>query len=235
MKKLKLGLLLALLIPLSLSAQSTEAIIDRYFEKIGGKEAFKEFNQAKIEARMNMMGMDMGMFMYMKDPGMQRVEADIMGNKMIQATDGENAWQVNPMAGIHTPTPMPKDQLQTNNLTDDVLLKYGEEGYSFTYSGTELVNGEEAHRLDIVVDGAKQEHFFETASGLRVMTRAYVPEGPMAGQAVETYFGDYDDAGGVLIPYHISVKSGGSEVMSITIIDVDRTSLDDSIFKMPDN
>lgn len=235
MKKFKLGLLLALFIPLSLSAQSTEAVIDRYFETIGGKEAFKNFNQAKIQATMSMMGMQMNMFMYMKDPGKQRVEAEIMGEKMIQATDGENAWQVNPMAGITEPTPMPKEQMQTNNLTDDVLLKYGEEGYSFTYAGTELVNGEEAHRLDIVVDGVKQEHFFNTSSGVRVMTRAFIPEGPMAGQAVETYFSDYKDAGNILIPYQITVKSGGNDVMSITIQDVDRSNLDDSIFKIPDN
>lgn len=232
MKKQLSSLILLLLLPVLLHAQSVQSIVDRHLDAIGGEAAIQSVDQVKANGTVTMMGMEFPVVMYIKSPGKSRMEMDIMGQKMIQASNGETAWQVNPMAGITEPTEMPLENAQTEDLTDEILLMYGEEGYTFTYVGEEELEGTPVYRLDIETKDGIQQHLFDQETGARLAIRIEIPEGPQKGQVVLTKLSEYEAVNGYWIPHKMDVSINYESYMTINLEKISKEPIEDSLFEI---
>ena len=235
MKTLRYLLFVILLLPACKSVEPLDKVANRYLEVVGGKQAISGFEQGRFEGDMTMMGIDVPITIYMKKPDMVRVEISMMGQKIIQASNGKKAWTVNPMSGQSGPTEISMDQIQNPDFGDDLFLHIGEPGYEFTYVGEVEVEGETYSQIDVQSPVGFQQHFFSKKTWLRAFAKATVEEGEAAGTEVTTYFDDYKDVDGYTMPHHIRISSEGNDVMVMNISEVDITEIDPTIFDLPEN
>ena len=216
-----------------LNAQSVDEIVKK-FAAANKYEKAATLKTIRISAKMSMMGMDIPIEMWMKNPNKIKVVQNLMGQEIIQVFDGTNGYLVNPASGGTTPVPLTKEQIvevQRNNLFTNPLDAYLKEG-KLTLEGEESVKGKPAYKLKVTIDPANpMTVFIDKASYLLVKSAMTVNQGG-ASMAVESYPSDYQEIGGILVPMKTTLSATGIEmVTTFTKVEVD-TPIDDSVFKL---
>ena len=233
MKKL-LPFIVVLVAFTSLSAQSAATVVDQYIEKIGGSERWEQLKTMKTTVSMSMQGMSFDGTIFAKYPNKQRVEVDIMGNKLIQAYDGEIAWWINPMMGSTQPQEMPEEMAQsmTSQEFESPFINYQEKGHTVELLGEKELEGTDTYEIRLGKnDGNVELYYFdkETYLPLKMMTKS------SDNQTIETIFSDYRDMGeGMVSPYKLEVKVGGATQQVISFNDITlNEGLEDDFFAYP--
>jgi len=232
MKRL-IFILTGLFIVSFLSAQSLEDIVNKYtvankLDKMSG------FKTLKITGKMSMMGMDMPMELWMKNPNKIKSVTNVQGQEIIQVFDGEKGYMVNPMAGSTTPVEMTPEQVQQalrNNMFRNEILEYLKNG-KLVLEGEENVNGNPAYRLKASIEeGATSTVFIDKNTFLVAKTIVSTNQGGMP-VTIESYPSDYTETSGVLLPMKTTSSTSGMEfVVTFTKVEVD-IPMDDSVFKL---
>lgn len=232
MKKLFL-MLTCLLAVTVVSAQSIEEIVKKYsaankLDKVGALKTIK------LTGKMSMMGMDIPMEMWMKNPDKVKSVININGQEMIQAFDGVKGYTINPMAGSTEPVEMSAQDLksmQRNNMFQNYLQNYLKNG-QLVLAGEEVVNGSPAHKLNAKLDeGTVLNLFIDKSSYLLVKTSATInAEGQ--SMVMDSYPSDYKEVNGFLVPMKTTTSAMGQEfVQTFTKVEVD-VPMEDSIFTL---
>lgn len=223
MMKRILLLVLPVFAAFSLSAQSVEKVLDKYFTNTGGIEKWKNLKSTRMEGKMAMQGMEFPGTIYAKLPNMQRVEVSVQGMNIVQAYDGTTAWWINPFAGGTDPQPMPDEMAETmtSQEFESPFLNYQAKGHTVTYEGTGEVEGAEAQILKLVKkNGDVEYHYFDAEYFVPIMSKTPVKSGPAKGQFAETYLSDYQEVDGLLFPFFIETKMDGESQQKLTITSV---------------
>ena len=222
-----------MIISLALNAQSLEEIVKNY--SIANKlDQVASRKSIKITAKMSMMGMEMPMEIWMKNPNKIKTVMNMSGQQMVQAYDGEKGYSVNPMTGSTQPVEMGSEeikQLLRNNNFENMLEKYLKNG-QLEVAGEEAVNGKPAIKLKATIEpGAVSTLFIDKASWLIVKQTMNVTQGGMP-VTVETYPSDYKEINGLIMPMKTTTSVSGMEmVVNFTNVEVD-IPMEDSIFKL---
>ncbi len=232
MKKLLLGVSLLFAFA-AINGQSLEDIIGKYtlankLDKIGNIQTIR------ISAKTSVMGMDMPMEMWMKNPNKLKSVTSFNGQDIIQVFDGEKGYMVNPMAGSLEPVEMTADQIKQadrNNMFNNYMARYLKEG-KLTLEGEEDVNGKPAFKIKTDLDGTgTATMFIDKSSYLIVKTVATVNQGG-TDMTVESFPSDYTETSGILVPMKTTVSASGMEIVTtFTKVEVD-VPMEDSVFKI---
>jgi len=232
MKKLLLGVSLLFAFA-AINGQSLEDIIGKYtvankLDKIGNIQTIR------ISAKTSVMGMDMPMEMWMKNPNKLKSVTSFNGQDIIQVFDGEKGYMVNPMAGSLEPVEMTADQIKQadrNNMFNNYMARYLSEG-KLTLEGEENVNGKPAFRIKTDLDGTgSATMFIDKSSYLIVKTIATVNQGG-TDMTVESFPSDYTETNGILVPMKTTTSASGMEIVTtFTKVEVD-VPMEDSVFKI---
>ena len=237
MKKL-LGLLFSFFFLSTLQAQSVDEILSKYFENIGGAEAWKKLESVKMTGTTSAQGMEFPMTVMRKRPNLTKIEVEVQGMQMVpQAYDGKVGWTLNPFMGSTDPTKL--DEETTKELAkeefEDVFIDYAAKGSKVELLGTEEIEGANTYKIKLTKkSGDEQIHFFDSENYVPIMVRTFAGAGPMKGQAVETYVSDYQEVEGLMMPMFMEIKSNGMTVMSTSLETVEFNSdLADDFFSFP--
>ena len=216
---------------------SADDIVDAYLEAIGGVENWQSLTSTRMEVSMSQMGVNMPGVMIQAPPNKQRIEINAMGKEIIQAYDGETAWTINPFAGSTEAQLMPPESAEqfSRQSYENDFINYAEKGHSIAYLGQQDVNGVKCYELKMTdSDGVESFNYFDSATMLLIMQKTYIPDGEYAGEAVETYFSNYQENDGLWVPTLTESKSRGTTQLSITINKVEyNLELDESVFAFP--
>lgn len=224
---------------LGLQAQdiSVDELLDQYFENTGGIDNWKKLNTMRMTGLMSMGGMEFKGVITHARPNKQRVEVDVQGNSIIQAYDGEDAWWINPFQTGPDPQSMPEDVAESilKNEFEDALIDYAEKGYTVELLGTIEIEGTATYEVKLTKENSDVVYYyFDKEYYVPIMQKSEVTSGPMKGQFVETYMSDYQDVEGMMIPYFVEVKIGGSTGQTITLQNVElNPQVDDLFFSRP--
>jgi len=232
MKKLILSvsLLLAVII---VNAQSLEDIIGKY--TVANKlDKISNFKTIKISAKTSVMGMDMPMEMWMKNPNKFKSVTSFNGQDIIQVFDGEKGYMVNPMAGSSDPVEMTSDQLKEiarNNMFNNYMAQYLKDG-KLSLAGEDAVNGKPAFKVKADLgNGNSAIMFIDKSSYLLTKTVADVNQGGMA-ITVESYPSEYTDTNGIMLPMKTTTSASGMDIVTtFTKVEVD-VPMEDTVFKI---
>lgn len=224
---------MVLAIPARAGIEKTQKVVRRYTRAIGG-ERLADVETVRVTGFLTMMGFEAPFTITMKRPDRSRMDVDMLGRTIVQAFDGENAWWINPLAGVHEPAEMPEDfasQLKRWTALESPLLDYRRKN-----NRVDVVGPAEDGTLQVRVrrpGGEIIDMFLDTDTWLEVR-RSY--EQPRRGKMrhVDTYFDDYTETDGVMTPGTIrGVDIRGSKyVMSINNWQFD-APIDDDAFAMP--
>ena len=209
-----------------INAQSLDEIVKKYTEatKLDNVANVKTI---KITASMSVMGMDLPMTLWMKNPNKLKSVTSINGQDMIQVFDGTKGYSVNPMTGSTDPVEMTPDQVKQTlrtNMFQNYLAEALKKG-QLSLEGEENVNDKPAFKIKYDADGIVSYIDIDKDSYYVVKTST-----TNNGVVVDSYPTDYTETNGVVVPMKTSTSAQGMDmVMNFTKVEID-TPMEDSLF-----
>lgn len=232
---------LALAFASTASAANLDDVLACNFETLGGLDAIKGVESARLTGTMTMGPMQAPFTIEFKQPSQVRMEFEIQGMTAVQAYDGETGWAIMPFLGKTTPETMADDelkQIQEMAEFEGPFVDWQEKGHSVELIGTEEVEGTEAYAVKVQRAGSEDvtTYYLDTEYCLPFLTK-----GKRDIQGNETAFtqtiGDYKEVGNLVMAHSmISTFGEGPAVMqqAITIESAEMdTELGDDRFTMP--
>jgi hypothetical protein len=232
MKKLFL-LTTCFLAAVLLNAQSLEDIVKNY-TSANKLDQIKSKKTIKITGKMSMMGMEMPMEIWMKNPDKIKTVTNMGGQEIIQAFDGEKGYSVNPMTGSTGAVEMKPEELKQllrSNSFENTMENYLKNG-QLELAGEDAVNGKPVYKIKATVEqGIVSNLFIDKATYLLTKSTMDINQGGMP-MTVETYPSEYTETNGIMMPMKNTTTMSGMEmVITFTKVEVD-IPMDDSVFTL---
>ncbi|MCD4730341.1 MAG: outer membrane lipoprotein-sorting protein [Bacteroidales bacterium] len=220
----------------SLQAQDLQEILDSHFEVIG-QEANNNITTMKATGKSVGQGMENEFTVYQMRPKSFRLEVNIQGTQMIQSFDGEKGWYVAPWTGSTDPIEMAGEQLRSFARQadfDGTLFNYEEKGYQTELIGIEEMEGTEVFKIKQTdKEGDIFYQFIDTENFILLKTTAILKMGESETKS-ETYYSNFNEQEGIVIPFNIDVKMNDQTVSQIKIEHIEfNLDIDKTIFTMP--
>ena len=226
MKKL-VFIMAGLIIMSVVSAQTLDEIVKKYTEA-NKLDNVKNLKTIKITANLSVMGMEMPMVIWMKNPDKIKSVTTFNGQDMIQVFDGTKGYAVNPMTGSTDPVEMTPDQIKQtlrNNMFQNFMADYLKNG-QLVLVGEENVSDKPAYKVKATVEGGTEiDMFIDKTSYYIVKTTTTA-----SGMTMDSFPTDYTETSGVIVPMKTSTSAQGMDMLiNFTKVEVD-TPMEDSIF-----
>lgn len=239
LRKILAGLALAALVAVPASAQTLDEVLASNYKAKGGLDKIKAVQTIKLSGTMTMgPGMEVPFVMEQKRPMMLRMEITFQGMAIVQAYDGKNGWQLNPMQGRKDPEPLPEDavkQVEEQADFDGPLIDYKAKGSTVELLGKEKVEGSDAYKIKLTLKNGDLRYFYLDADSfleVRIEGKTKIRGTDLES---ESTIGDYKDEGGLMMAHAMeSGQKGSAQKMKVTITKVElNVPLDAARFKMP--
>lgn len=236
MKKLLVAILLIVSAPFIIQAQDLTEILENHYETMGQKKMAK-INSITISGTMFMMNAEFPFTRFSKRSNKYRLEAEVMGQKLIQCVNGDDGWMVAPWTGSIEPQDIPADQLKQLKREADIdgpLYNYEEKGITLEYEGIEDLEGSDVYRIKVTYDdGDIITQFIDVESYVLLKTVATVSM-MGASQETETYLSNYKMIDGIAVPFSIETRANGQVTGQININEIKYDlEIEDSLFERP--
>lgn len=232
MKKL-IFVLTGLIIATAINAQSLEEIVKKYSEA-NKQDKISALSTIKITGKMSMMGMDLPLEMWMKNPNKIKTVTNFNGQEMISVFDGVKGYSINPMTGSAEPVEMSADQVkqtQTSNLFNNFMATYLKEG-KLTLVGQENVNDKPAFKIKVSLDGGNTTDMFIDKASYLLVKNSTTVSSQGTTVTVDSYPSDYKETNGLLLPMKTTSSAQGMEFMIIFDKVEVNIPIEDSVFKV---
>ncbi len=212
-------------------AQTKDAVIQRAVNAMGGQAAFDNISSMSLTISGTMMEtMEMSMKMQIVKPGKIRMDMDMMGMEIVQATDGTDYW----MSSGGQVMDMPEMQKQAFSMNKDMMTGGGltnleAMGITTEYIGKETVNGVEADVLNFnYQNDSSGKWYFSTADGLPFMAKIDTGQGEM-----EMLITEYKTFGAIKMATQFQMETPqGAMVMKVDDVQINQP-IDASVFTRP--
>jgi hypothetical protein len=232
MKKLVL-IMAGLIIMTVINAQSLEDIVKKYTEA-NKLDQVANLKTIKITANLSMMGMDMPMILFMKNPNKIKSVTSFNGQDIISVFDGEKGYAINPMTGSSDPVEMTPDQVKQtlrSSMFQNYMVSYLKNG-QLALIGEENVNDKPAYKIKATVEGGTViDMFIDKSSYFLTKTSTTTDQG---GQTItlDSYPSEYTETNGFMIPMKTTTSAQGMDILiNFTKVEVD-LPMEDSIFSV---
>jgi hypothetical protein len=221
----------------SVQAQNLDQILKDHY-KASGQEKMTKINTMVTVGKMTYVtaGMESPVTIYQARPNKLRMEAQIMGSKVIQTYNGTTGWMFAPAMGIAVPQEMGdaevKAVLSQVNF-ESRLWNYKEKGNTLELVGSS--DDGSAHKVKMIQkDG--EEMFILIDKNSLLITGIIVKQ--MMGTAeaeLESTLKDYKAVKGIQTPYYTSTKIDGEIMMTMVLESVEYDKeIDPAMFEKPE-
>ena len=239
--------LVTLICSYTINAQTVDEIIDNYFENTGGVENWEKIEGVKMNAKVNQGGMEIPIEIVQLKSGKMMTTINFQGQSIKQGVfDGEVLWSTNFM----TQKAEKSDEESTNmvknemNQFPDPFLNYKEKGFTAELVGTETVDGSETFKIKLtttpnIIEGKEvpsiSYYFFDNENFVPIQVQEEIKVGPGKGMVSEIKLSDYQEAGGIYMPFSMTqgVKGQPGAPINMDKIEINPT-IDDSEFAFPE-
>ena len=239
--------LVTLIYSYTINAQTVDEIIDNYFENTGGVENWEKIEGVKMNAKVNQGGMEIPIEIVQLKSGKMMTTINFQGQSIKQGVfDGEVLWSTNFM----TQKAEKSDEESTNmvknemNQFPDPFLNYKEKGFTAELVGTETVDGSETFKIKLtttpnIIEGKEVPsiayYFFDNENFVPIQVQEEIKVGPGKGMVSEIKLSDYQEAGGIYMPFSMTqgVKGQPGAPINMDKIEINPT-IDDSEFAFPE-
>lgn len=223
-----------------LSAQtlpSAAEVLTKYVAAIGGKDAIMKITSLKQTSTMQVpaVGITADVESYQAAPNKMATKSTIPGvGEMVQGTNGEIAWDANPMQGPRLLGD--KELTQTLEGADFYgnLLYPAERFSTLENLGIVDFNGEKAYKVKLVrkASGNETTQYFSVATGL-IVGAELTQQSQMGSMQVSSTLSEYKEFGGVKFPTKTEVTMGANKLL-MTITNVVINGAPATAFDVPE-
>jgi hypothetical protein len=233
MKNLKsiLALVILGLAAINLSAQTTDEIVKKHIEAIGGKDNWAKVKSMKTEMSMKANGAEIKVTIFQVDKKAMRQNIALMGMEGYSILTNTEGWSYMPFQGQTKPEPMTADDVKKGqdglSIQND-FITYKELGKKLEYVGKDDVDGTECLKLKMTdKDGIESTYYIDPSNYYVIKETTKMT---LNGKEMEnsTTYGDYKKTDiGIVYPYSIIGGWGETQVTALEI----NPKIDDSLFK----
>lgn len=221
-------------------APSVDQLLAKNFEAKGGLAKIKAIKTVKMSGRIMQGPMEIALT-GIQARGAFRMEVSVQGMTQITAFDGKSGWKIDPFQGYgggKNAEAMTADDLKAAEVQADLdgpLVDYATKGHKVEYMGKDTIEGAPAHKLKVTLkNGDVQTYFLDADSFLEVKQTSKRKIREQEVEA-ETFFGDFREVAGVLMPFALEQGMPGMPQRAKIIIDKiePNVALDPASLKMP--
>jgi hypothetical protein len=171
-------------------------------------------------------------------PHQSRLEIQFQGETAVQVYDGHEGWKLRPFLGRREVEPYSPEELRNaaeQDQLDGILIDYAKKGNRLRLVKTEKVEGRDAYKIKVTLPSGSVRNVWvdkETSLEAKIDGTRQLDGKP---HAVSTYFRDYRQVDGRLIPHELeTVVDGvkGSEKILIEKVAIN-PPLANARFEMP--
>jgi outer membrane lipoprotein-sorting protein len=236
MRKLFISLAISAFALSSVHSQSLDQILKDHY-KASGQEKISKVKTVITKGLMTYVtaGMESAITLYQSRPNKVRMEANILGSKVIQTYNGTTGWMYAPAMGIAEPQEMGDAELRAvlqQVEFDSPLWNYKENGNTVELMGSS--DDGAAHKLKLTqVDGQeilllvdKKSHLIKGTTMVSVMGGAETE--------VQVDMKDYKTVKGIQTAHYISTKINGEVMVTLAIESIEyNKDIDPAMFEKP--
>ncbi|MFC5625539.1 M16 family metallopeptidase [Algoriphagus winogradskyi] len=179
---------------------TSEKVIENYIAAIGGKAKASAIKAAKLEMVAEVMGTQLTIELIHDDANMRFAQKTLVGGNVMQTSvvkDGKGTASVQGQSMAMTDEQVDAAKLGTYFIPE---LYFGTMGYTLTLDGIKDVEGTPAYKVIVATPlGSSVTNYYSVESGLKIKN-----ENPVSG---DTFYSDYQEKNGVLIPMTQTIKS----------------------------
>jgi len=174
------------------------------------------------------------MTMVAKRPNLMRRDAEVDGQRVVNAFDGSALWMA---IGTAAPQQVPTQNAYSGQDAefDSVFVDYKEKGHKIELVGKETLDGVPVYHLRVTKKaGPPQDYYLDAETGLEKKI-SVTGRGPDGSQIVNvTEFSDYRSVDGSMVPFVSKQRQNGTLIATITVEKAEfNVPIDDGFFKMP--
>jgi predicted Zn-dependent peptidase len=182
------------------ASMTADKVIENYISAIGGSEKASAIKAAKVTMSANVMGTALGLSFVYDDANMRfSQKTSIAGNVMQSSVLKDGKGTVSAQGQT---IEMTADQIEAGRLSSFFLpeLYFGSMSYTLALDGIKDVEGTQAYKVIVTSpSGASTINYYAVESGLKIKNEN--------AQAGDTFYSDYQERNGVLIPMAYTIKS----------------------------
>jgi outer membrane lipoprotein-sorting protein len=218
--------------------QTAQDVVAKMIDAQGGRELLGSLRDslAKGSIEMVSMGMTGSVTIYQKEPNKMRMDLEVMGTMITQATDGVSAWFTNPQTGaVEEMAGRQAEDFKRQALGIEGLLSPEKFGLSFALKGRDKVGPKEYLVLEqIFKDGPTVTMYVDPATYLTHKVKGAATDLAGAEVETETVTEDFRKTAGMMVAYKMTVFQNGVEALRISFTEFGfNTGLADSLFQIP--
>ena len=218
----------------SVSAQDLDKILDDHF-KASAQDKLSKITSVSIKGSLVAMGMETEIMIFQKRPNKLRIEASMMGAKMIQTYNGNTGWTYAPAMGVSEPLEMGTEELK--GILNQANMDSPFWDYEAKGNEVELLGSSEdgsAHKLKLTSAEVGEVTVFISKETSLITQINTVQSAQGMEMEIETELKDYKAVKGIPTAHYIGAKMGGQPISTITFTSIEyNKSLDDSLFEKP--
>lgn len=179
---------------------TADKVIESYISAIGGSEKARAIKAAKVTMSASVMGTALGLSFVYDDANMRFYQKTSIAGNVMQSSvlkDGKGT-----VSAQGQTIEMTADQIEAGRLSSFFLpeLYFGSMSYTLALDGIKDVEGTQAYKVIVTSpSGASTINYYSVESGLKIKNEN--------AQAGDTYYSDYQERNGVLIPMAYTIKS----------------------------
>lgn len=228
-----------LLLSLTSLAQNVDEIIAKCTEARGGLKKIKAVQSERLTGHISFGPDTQGtLLLEVKRPGKIREELTIGDKTMIRTSNGKEGWIIDPFAETSEAQPLPADEMSNMAQKADIdrpLVEYKAKGNQVELVAKESVDGKDAFKLKITLkDGQVRYDYIGASTFLELKWQGVVKRNGEEFEA-ESYFRDYRNVEGIMIPFEIDTEIPGNPVhQKITFDNIEfNPTIEDARFEKP--
>lgn len=214
---------------------TARAVIDRYIEVAGGKDAFLKHESVLIKGKTELAGKELAgtMTLATKKPNKMALTVDMMGIAIKTGFDGKVGWQLNPITG---PAIMEGGELRdVSRQADFFSILHEDKGFKAMENlGKTDFEGEECYKIKLVyADGSEVTEYYSVKTGLQ---KGFVgsQESQLGTITATSVNEEHKKFGALTLPSRVTQKMAGAGLSQTMVVQsVEFDSVPDSMFEPP--
>jgi len=213
-------------------AQTTDEIIAKHIEAIGGKDNWAKVKSMRTEGTIKAQGAEIKIINTQIDKKASRTDIALMGMNGYNILTTSEGWQFMPFQGQTKPEPMTADDVKTGQDELDIqdeFITYKQLGKKIENLGKDDVDGTECFKIKMIdKDGKETTYYIDPSNYFVIKETAKIKANGKEMENSSTYSNYKKTENGVFIAMNIG---GGFGDMEITKIEIN-PKIDESIFKI---
>lgn len=218
---------------------TADELIYNYLNSTGGLKKWLNFKSVIFKGIRSRRTQSLSFTIYAQLPDKRRIEIPFKDHTIVQASDGETAWTINPFmgkGGIEARILEDKEAKLIHDRSEILpeFINYKKRGNKVSYEGETKLEGEMYHKLKVVKKNKNIKYFyFDKITYLIYMEESASKEAALKGN-IQMFVREYTRIDGLQLPYIIEAMNDGRSLYVIQTDDIIvNPKLEDKLFKFP--